>query len=170
MSLTKHFLLIILLQPFWLYSEYYCFLRWNIYTRWFKYDRDYLCVNKSQFVPVISEPPCIHTHKYIYTPKHYTAVFVFLSFPAALSLSSLAGCFPFYSTSIPSFSLLPTSFPSFLVCLSPFSYSSMWRIRNDNHLRHDEDRLVAHARTKRSSFNNLPSETLSVSPVHRSDC
>jgi hypothetical protein len=27
-------------------------------TRWFKYDRDYLCVNKSQFVPVIFEPPC----------------------------------------------------------------------------------------------------------------
>jgi hypothetical protein len=30
------------------------------YTRWFKYDRDYLCVNKSQFVPVIFEPPCIY--------------------------------------------------------------------------------------------------------------
>jgi hypothetical protein len=28
------------------------------YTRWFKYGRDYLCVNKSQFVPVIFEPPC----------------------------------------------------------------------------------------------------------------
>jgi hypothetical protein len=28
-------------------------------TRWFKYDRDYLCVNKSQFVPVTFEPPCI---------------------------------------------------------------------------------------------------------------
>jgi hypothetical protein len=28
-------------------------------TRWFKYDRDYLCVNKSQFVPVIFQPPCI---------------------------------------------------------------------------------------------------------------
>jgi hypothetical protein len=28
------------------------------YRRWFKYDRDYLCVNKSQFVPVIFEPPC----------------------------------------------------------------------------------------------------------------
>jgi hypothetical protein len=27
--------------------------------RWFKYYRDYLCVNKSQFVPVIFEPPCI---------------------------------------------------------------------------------------------------------------
>jgi hypothetical protein len=27
-------------------------------TRWFKYDRDYLFVNKSQFVPVIFEPPC----------------------------------------------------------------------------------------------------------------
>jgi hypothetical protein len=26
------------------------------YTRWFKYDRDDLCVNKSQFVPVIFEP------------------------------------------------------------------------------------------------------------------
>jgi hypothetical protein len=30
-------------------------------TRWFKYDRDYLCVNKSQFVPVIFEPPCMWT-------------------------------------------------------------------------------------------------------------
>jgi hypothetical protein len=29
------------------------------YTRWFKYDRDDLCVNKSQFVPVIFEPPYI---------------------------------------------------------------------------------------------------------------
>jgi hypothetical protein len=28
-------------------------------TRWFKYDGEYLCVNKSQFVPVIFEPPCI---------------------------------------------------------------------------------------------------------------
>ena len=27
-------------------------------TRWFKYDRDCLCVNRSQFVPVIFEPPC----------------------------------------------------------------------------------------------------------------
>jgi hypothetical protein len=27
-------------------------------TRWFKYDRDYVCVNKSQFVPVIFEAPC----------------------------------------------------------------------------------------------------------------
>ena len=30
-------------------------------TRWFKYDRDDLCVNKSQFVPVIFEPPCTYT-------------------------------------------------------------------------------------------------------------
>jgi hypothetical protein len=29
------------------------------FTRWFKYDRDDLCVNKSQFVPVIFEAPCI---------------------------------------------------------------------------------------------------------------
>jgi hypothetical protein len=30
----------------------------GINTRWFRYDRDDLCVNKSQFVPVIFEPPC----------------------------------------------------------------------------------------------------------------
>jgi hypothetical protein len=33
---------------------------WN--TRWFKYDRDDLCVNKSQFVPVIFEPPWTSAH------------------------------------------------------------------------------------------------------------
>jgi hypothetical protein len=32
-------------------------------TRWFKYDRDDLCVNKSQFVLVIFEPPCIFAVK-----------------------------------------------------------------------------------------------------------
>jgi hypothetical protein len=31
-----------------------------IFTRWFKYDRDDLCVNKSQFVPVMFEPPGIY--------------------------------------------------------------------------------------------------------------
>jgi hypothetical protein len=30
----------------------------EINTKWFKYDRDDLCVNKSQFVPVIFEPHC----------------------------------------------------------------------------------------------------------------
>ena len=33
----------------------------ELYTRWFKYDRNYLCVSKSQFVSVIFEPPCIST-------------------------------------------------------------------------------------------------------------
>jgi hypothetical protein len=32
----------------------------ELYKMWFKYDRDYLCVNKSQFVPVIFEPPYIN--------------------------------------------------------------------------------------------------------------
>ena len=31
----------------------------NVSTRWFKYDRDYFIVKKSEFVPVIFEPPCI---------------------------------------------------------------------------------------------------------------
>jgi hypothetical protein len=43
-------------------------------TRWFKYDRDWLCVNKSQFFPVILEPPC--TYKVIFTPVHETTVAV----------------------------------------------------------------------------------------------
>jgi hypothetical protein len=36
-------------------------------TRWFKYDRDYLCVNTSQFVPVIFEPHC----RYLRLGKEY---------------------------------------------------------------------------------------------------
>jgi hypothetical protein len=36
-------------------------IRMALITRWFKYDRDYLCVNKSQFVPVIFEPPYMFT-------------------------------------------------------------------------------------------------------------
>jgi hypothetical protein len=36
----------------------------KVFTRWFKYDREDLCVNKSQFVPVIFEPPCILTILY----------------------------------------------------------------------------------------------------------
>jgi hypothetical protein len=38
----------------------YTYIYIHTYTRWFKYDRDCLCVNKSQFVPVIFEPPCIN--------------------------------------------------------------------------------------------------------------
>jgi hypothetical protein len=44
------------------------------YTRWFKYDWDYLCVNKSQFVPAIFEPPCIYTfylNTHSLTPRRY---------------------------------------------------------------------------------------------------
>jgi hypothetical protein len=43
-------------------------------TRWFKYDWDYLCVNKSQFVPVIFEPPCITVYTLdtcIYNHTHF---------------------------------------------------------------------------------------------------
>jgi len=32
---------------------------YDVNTRWFKYDRDYLCVNKPVTVPVIFEPLCI---------------------------------------------------------------------------------------------------------------
>ena len=41
-------------------------------TRWFKYDRDDLCVNKSQFVPVIFEPPC----NYIFYTFIYSIIFL----------------------------------------------------------------------------------------------
>ena len=39
-------------------------------TRWFKYDRDYLCVNKSQLVPVIFEPPCTMYYFMPFTCEH----------------------------------------------------------------------------------------------------
>jgi hypothetical protein len=41
-------------------------------TRWFKYDRYDLCVNKSQFVLVIFEPPCTYT---FYKHVHCTQTF-----------------------------------------------------------------------------------------------
>jgi hypothetical protein len=45
--------------------------RWNtcLVTRWFKYDRDDLCVNKLQSVPVIFEPPCIIQFS-VHLPPH----------------------------------------------------------------------------------------------------
>jgi hypothetical protein len=43
-------------------------------TRWFKYDRDWLCVNKSQFVPVIFETHC--TYNVILRRVHGTFVAV----------------------------------------------------------------------------------------------
>jgi hypothetical protein len=42
-------------------TVFFCFIVLFIATRWFKYYRDYMCVNKSQFVPVIFEPPCIYS-------------------------------------------------------------------------------------------------------------
>ena len=36
---------------------------YGLHTRWFKYDRDYLCVNKPVTVPVIFEPPCIRNNE-----------------------------------------------------------------------------------------------------------
>jgi hypothetical protein len=67
-----------------------CARRWKqmwwieLYTRWFKYDRDDLCVNKSQFVPVIFEPPCIYLFHKIYlifkTVRHTYRVYFRPSF------------------------------------------------------------------------------------------
>jgi hypothetical protein len=48
------------------------------YTRWFKYDRDCLCVNKSQFVPVIFEPPCI-IGTFIHKPNVKYSLFLSVS-------------------------------------------------------------------------------------------
>jgi hypothetical protein len=46
-----------------------------IYTRWFKYDRDSLCVNKSQFVPVIFEPPCICRYELYVSALYIRVIF-----------------------------------------------------------------------------------------------
>ena len=56
------------------------FLIFAIYTRWFKYDRDYLCVNCKQSVPVIFEPPCVcvcvcvYIYIYIYMGKGWKII------------------------------------------------------------------------------------------------
>jgi hypothetical protein len=42
------------------------------HTRWFKYDRDYVCVNKSQFVPVIFEPPCMYMYMCVCMAKIFS--------------------------------------------------------------------------------------------------
>jgi hypothetical protein len=42
--------------------------------KWFKYDQDYLCVNKSQFVPVIFEPPCIYLYNLAFKRHDYVTI------------------------------------------------------------------------------------------------
>jgi hypothetical protein len=50
------------------------------YKRWFKYDRDDLCVNKSQFVPVIFEPPCIRGRELSCLQGAWSSCGIFASF------------------------------------------------------------------------------------------
>jgi hypothetical protein len=45
--------------------------KYVLYTRWFRYDRDDLCVNKSQFVPVIFEPSCIWVRMMSFPPEGF---------------------------------------------------------------------------------------------------
>jgi hypothetical protein len=62
---------VIVWSGYWLYHlifQHFPIENWmEESTSVFKYDRDYLCVNKSQFVPVIFEPPCtsIISEKYV---------------------------------------------------------------------------------------------------------
>jgi hypothetical protein len=63
-------------------------------TRWSKYDRDYLCVNKSQLVQVIFEPPCIISKIITKFPKKTSFSMELLKehkickfFPVSLTLS-----------------------------------------------------------------------------------
>jgi hypothetical protein len=63
------------------------------YTRWFKYDRDYLCVNKSQFVPVIFEPPCIY-----FTRSHYVFIVACTRSATKVKLFSQLYCLLNFST------------------------------------------------------------------------
>ena len=54
-------------RTFWYFILQRRYVLWPtqqpVCTRWFKYDRDWLCVNKSQFVPVIFEPLCINSSR-----------------------------------------------------------------------------------------------------------
>jgi hypothetical protein len=49
-----------------------------LYTRWFKYDRDDLCVNKLQFVPVIFEQTLNMHILYTYLLYVYIYIYIFI--------------------------------------------------------------------------------------------
>jgi hypothetical protein len=73
----------VLILKFTIYIFSHRFFCWGVkvvysYTRWFKYDRDYLCVNKSQFVPVIFQPPC--TYLILHFLREYNTAFLALGF------------------------------------------------------------------------------------------
>jgi hypothetical protein len=51
----------------WFTNAPHCYV---LCTRWFKYDRDDLCVNKSQSVPVIFEPPCTSLDLFLFPLCH----------------------------------------------------------------------------------------------------
>ena len=59
-----------------IYESYKTGCFFSEYTRWFKYDRDCLCVNLATSVPVIFEPPCTlwDTFTVKVEEKHLTSV------------------------------------------------------------------------------------------------
>jgi hypothetical protein len=59
-TLQQVALRVLLFSPVYSCSSNFTITRCTEYTRWFKYDRDDLCVSKSQFTPVIFEPPCMY--------------------------------------------------------------------------------------------------------------
>jgi hypothetical protein len=63
--------------------------------RWFKYDQDYLCVNKSQFVPVIFEPPC--TYLLLLTANIVMIIIIIISLQIKRLLNFLFRSFKFSS-------------------------------------------------------------------------
>jgi hypothetical protein len=94
------------------------------YTRWFKYDWDYLWVNKSQFVPVIFEPPCKLSH--CFRPRKnlniYTIIFSNLVLSPAISLVEIF-CTTWHMVSLPDLDCI------LCVLCSMLFYSSMsWYI------------------------------------------
>ena len=88
------------------------------FTRWFKYDRDWLCVNKSQFVPVIFEPPCISRTTF-YISTHFVAfLFYFYQLIMQNMLKELFYCCTCYVLITTELSLLMVSCLIDILCIS----------------------------------------------------
>ena len=88
-------------------------------TRWFKYDRDWLCVNKSQFVPVIFKPPCTSDSRatiYLLHAHYDTAVCALLYPKQFYTIRDLSVYFFLWSNLILNSHLL--------LCIWPFPFIS----------------------------------------------
>jgi hypothetical protein len=100
-----------------IYIYIYIYIYTHTHTRCFKYDRDYLCVKMSEFVPVIFEPPCISPHTSSYLLPIYSHSSIFSAIPLQIALIRLIHVLPLFL------------FPDFILArISLSEHPTSWRL------------------------------------------